>query len=170
MSDPIIQPAQKPFIISRDLDAARDLVWKTWTDQAHMEWWGPKGVSIHHATLELRPGGRFHYAMRTPDGHDMWGRWVIREITAPERLVFISSFSDEAGGITRHPMNANWPLEILSTITFAVLGDKTRLTIQWLPFNPTDLERKSFDDSHESMQGGWTGSLDRLADYLAKQK
>jgi hypothetical protein len=33
----------------------------------------------------------------------MWGKFVFREITPPERMVFIDSFSDEAGGITRHP-------------------------------------------------------------------
>jgi hypothetical protein len=32
--------------------------------------------------------------MRTPDGHDLWGKWVLRETVQPERLVFASSFSE----------------------------------------------------------------------------
>ena len=161
--------AEQPFIIARLLDAPRDLVWKAWTEREHMQWWGPKGVSIHHAKLEFRPGGTFHYCMRTADGQDMWGKWVLREITPPQRLVFINSFSDEAGGITRHPMAANWPLEILSTVTFEEQHGKTLLTVRWLPWNASELERKTFDESHESMRGGWTGTLDRLAEYLAEK-
>jgi uncharacterized protein YndB with AHSA1/START domain len=119
MSDTKNNAEQRPFIISRDFDAPRERVWKAWTRQDHMEWWGPKGVSIQHAKLDLRPGGVFHYAMRTPDGRDMWGKWVIREIVEPERLVFVNSFSDEAGGLNRHPMKDTWPMELLSTITLA---------------------------------------------------
>jgi uncharacterized protein YndB with AHSA1/START domain len=157
----------REFVISRVFDAPRDLVFKTWTDSKHMEWWGPKGVTIHHAKLELRPGGTFHYCMKTPDGHEMWGKWVIREIAGPERLVFVSSFSDVAGGITRHPMNPDWPREILSTITFERQGEKTLLTVRWIPLNPTEAERKTFNEGHESMKNGWTGTLDRLETYLA---
>jgi uncharacterized protein YndB with AHSA1/START domain len=161
------QIPQKPFIITRLLDAPREIVFKTWTEAGYMEWWGPKGVTISHANLDLRPGGLFHYAMQTADGPVMWGRWIIREIVPPERLVFVNSFSDEAGGIARHPLSASWPLEILSIITFAEQAGKTLLTVNWLPLNPTDEERKAFDTAHVSMQGGWTGSLDRLEEYLA---
>ena len=60
----------------------------------------------------------FHYGMRGPDGSEMWGKFVYREIAPPERLVFIVSFSDENGGMTRHPMAPTWPLEMLNTLTF----------------------------------------------------
>ena len=161
-------PAQRPFVITRLLDAPRERVWRAWTEREHMQWWGPKGVTIHHTKLDLRPGGVFHDCMKTPDGKDMWGKWVIREVVRPERLVFINTFSDEAGGITRHPMSANWPLETLSTITFAEQGGMTLLSVHWLPWNATELERKTFDESHESMQKGSTGTLDQLTEYLAK--
>jgi uncharacterized protein YndB with AHSA1/START domain len=166
-ASPANKSTDREFVISRVLDAPRDLVFKTWTDAKHMEWWGPKGVTIHHAKLELRPGGTFHYGMKTPDRHEMWGKWVIREIAGPGRLVFVSSFSDAAGGITRHPMNPDWPRELLSTITFEPEGGKTRLTVRWIPLNPTEVERKTFNENHESMKNGWTGTLDRLEAHLA---
>jgi uncharacterized protein YndB with AHSA1/START domain len=159
---------ERPFIISRTFNAPRDLVWKAWTERDHMQWWGPKGVTIHHAKLDLRPGGTFHYCMKTPEGREMWGKWAIREIVKPERLVFVNSFSDADGGLTRHPMSPHWPLELLSTVTFVAQGDKTLLTIEWLPLNATEIERKTFDEGHESMKNGWGGTLDRLAEHLAK--
>jgi uncharacterized protein YndB with AHSA1/START domain len=162
-------PHQKPFVISRTFDAPRDLVWKAFTDPEHLkQWWGPKGCTMRAAKMDLRPGGTYHYCMRTPDGHDMWGKFVYREIVAPERLIFVNSFSDENGGLTRHPMSPTWPLEMLSTFTFVEHEGKTTLTIQWLPINANEVERKTFDDGRGGMTQGWTGTLDQLAAYLAK--
>jgi uncharacterized protein YndB with AHSA1/START domain len=158
----------QPFIISRAFDAPRDLVWKAWTEVEHMGWWGPKGVVIQQAKMDFRPDGVFHYSMKTGDGGAMWGKWVIKEIDEPRRLAFVNSFSDETGGVTQHPMSAHWPLEMLSTVTFAEIDCKTTVSIQWLPLNATDLESATFDEGRESMKNGWSGSLDRLAEYLAE--
>lgn len=161
--------ANTQFVISRVFDAPREKVWRAWTEREElMKWFGPKGSFIPHAKLDLRPGGIFHYAMRTPDGHEMWGKWTFREIVAPEKLVLISSFSDAQGGITRHPMSANWPLETLSTTTFEEQDGKTKLTIRWAPWNASDSERSTFADAHSGMQQGWGGTFEQLAAYLAK--
>jgi uncharacterized protein YndB with AHSA1/START domain len=53
------------------------------------------------ANMDLRVGGTYHYGMRAPDRNVMWGKFAYREVTPPRRLVFINSFSDEKGGITR---------------------------------------------------------------------
>ena len=97
-----------------------------------------------------------------------WGRWVLREIAAPERLVFVVSFSDAARGQTRNPWNPDWPLDLLTTVTFAEQGTGTKVTVTWLPLDATAAERKAFDSGRESMQQGWTGTLDQLVDHLAK--
>jgi uncharacterized protein YndB with AHSA1/START domain len=169
MNPPATGDATRPFVISRLLDAPRDCVWQTWTDQARMEWCGPKGTTFSRAEMDFRPGGRFHYCMLSPDGKEMWGKWLIREVVPPARLVFVNCFSDAAGGTTRHPLSATWPLETLSTITLTEQGNQTLLTIEWLPINATEEEIKTFDGAHEGMRGGWTGSLDRLVEYLAKR-
>jgi uncharacterized protein YndB with AHSA1/START domain len=159
----------KPFIISRIFDAPRALVWKAWADaDTLMKWFGPKGFTITYAKLDLRPGGTFLYGMKTPDGKEMWGKFVYREITAPERIVLVNSFSDAAGGLTRHPMSPNWPLEMLTTATFEDENGKTKLTIRWEPLNATDTERQTFDGAHGSMNQGWGGTFDKLTEFLAK--
>jgi uncharacterized protein YndB with AHSA1/START domain len=157
------------FVISRTFNAPRELVWKMFTDVRHMkEWWGPKGVTIAKAEMDLRPGRSFHYAMRTPDGSLMWGKMAYREITPPSRLVFVNFFSDESGGVTRHPMAPTWPLEMLSVFTFEELGAKTKFTVHWTPVNPTEEERATFAAGHASMQQGWGGTMDKLEVYMAK--
>jgi uncharacterized protein YndB with AHSA1/START domain len=162
--------AGQPFTITRTFNAPRPLVWQAWTERDRLaQWFGPKGITVTAATLDFRPCGSYHYCMRTPDGHDMWGKFVYRQIDAPKRLEWINSFSDAAGGITRHPMAPNWPLELLSVATFEDLGGKTKLTIQWSPHNATPAECALFDSMYGSMNQGWSGTFERFDDYLAKK-
>ena len=160
------------FVISRVLNAPRDLVWKAFTEPERMkQWWGPKGFTVHVSKMDLRAGGTYHYGMKAPDGTPMWGKFMFREVVPQERMVVISSFSDEAGGTTRHPMAPTWPLEMLSTFTFEEEpGGKTKFTIRWSPHNATEEERKIFDGAHGSMQQGWSGTLEKLEAYLAKAR
>lgn len=161
--------AQKPFVISRIFDAPREIVFDAFTKPEDMKkWWGPKGFTVISSKMDLRVGGTYHYGMRAPDGTPIWGRFVYREIVRPERIVFVNSFSDEHGGVTRHPMAPDWPLEMLTTFTFEDIAGKTRFTTRWVPIDPTDAERATFDAGHDSMKQGWTGTLDQLETHLAK--
>jgi len=155
------------FVIAREFDAPRDLMFKLWTEREHlMRWWGPKGCEIVSCKNDLRVGGVMHYAMRWTEGMVMWGRWIYREIVKPAKLVFLNSFSDEHEGLTVHPMAPDWPRETLSTITFEERAGKTLVTVKWQPWDATEKEKKTFADRRDSMHEGWTGTLDRLEVYL----
>ncbi len=162
--------AQKPFVISRMFNAPRETVFDAFTRPEEMKkWWGPKGFTVIASKMDLRVGGTYHYGMRAPNGAAMWGLFVYREIVRPERVVWVNSFSDESGGVARHSMHLDWPLEMLSTITLEDLGgSKTRLTITSMPLNSTEAEQATFDANHDSMTQGWTGTLDQLETHLAK--
>lgn len=157
------------FVISRVFDAPRELVWKAWTERDRlMQWFGPKGYTMTAAKLDLRPGGLFLYCLRTPDGKDLWGKFIYRQIMPPRRIVFVNSFSDAEGGLTRHPFSPVWPREMLSTTTLAEHQGRTTVTVRWNPIDATPDERKAFDTSHGSMRMGWGGTFDNLAAYLKK--
>jgi len=157
----------EPFVLSRVFDAPRDRVWKAWTEVERLkQWFSPKGFTVIAATMDLRPGGSYHYGMRTPTGQEMWGKWVFREIKAPERLVLVNSFSDAAGNLTRHPMAPTWPLEMLSSTTFTEQAGKTTLTLEWLPLNASAVEIATFEAGRAGMTMGWTGTMEQLTAYL----
>ena len=160
------------FVISRALNAPRQLVWQCFTDPERMKhWWGPKGFKVLHSKMDLRPGGTYHYGMQAPDGKAMWGKFTYREIVPREKLVFINSFSDEQGGVTRHPMAPTWPLQLLSTFTFEdEAGGKTKFTIRWQTHNATEEEQKTFDGAFDSMRMGWGGTMEQLEAYLSTAK
>ena len=100
--------------------------------------------------MDVRPGGAWRRRMRAPDGTVVtkWG--VYREVAAPERLVF--TYRTESAGVIDP--------ETLVTVTFADLGDRTRLTLRHTAF-------ESETRRGVNHQGGWTSSLERLATFIA---
>jgi uncharacterized protein YndB with AHSA1/START domain len=165
------KPMAGDFVISRVFDAPRAIVWRAFTEPERMkQWWGPKGFTVIVSDMNLRVGGTYHYCMKAPNDAVMWGKFTYYEIAPPERLIFINSFSDEKGGVTRHPGNEKWPLQMLSTFTFEDMpNDKTKFTVRWAPHDAIAEEQKTFDASLDSMTQGWSGTLDQLEAYLAKE-
>ena len=159
----------EPFVIYRTFDVPRRRMWSAWTEREElMQWFGPRGFTMPAAKLEFRPGGVFHYCLESADGQEMWGKFIYRGIVPMERISFVSSFSDEDGAVTRHPLSATWPLEMLSTITFAEQSRRTTVTVEWVPLNASEAERRTFETGHQAMQQGWAGTFDQLAEHLAK--
>jgi uncharacterized protein YndB with AHSA1/START domain len=159
--------AGKEFVVTRLFDAPRDLVWRAWTEVFHLKrWLGPKGFAIKGAKLDLVPGGSFHYGMVGPDGGEMWGKWIFREIVPPQRLVLVNFFSDAEGGVIRHPMSPTWPRTMLSTTEFAEEGAQTRMTLRCCPIDAEPAEINTFLGAFASMEQGWRGTLAQLEEYL----
>jgi uncharacterized protein YndB with AHSA1/START domain len=75
--NPAREPAEQGLVITRVLDAPRDLVFKAWTEPERvMRWWGPHGFTTLFCTIDLRPGGVFHHCMRSPEGQDFWSKGI----------------------------------------------------------------------------------------------
>jgi uncharacterized protein YndB with AHSA1/START domain len=106
--------------------------------------------------------------MATPQGA-MWGRFVYREISEPEKLVYVTSFADENGDLARAPFSDLFPLEQLNTLTFEEQDGRTTLILRSVPINATDDEIAFFAGMHDSMHGGWAGTLDQLEAHLSQQ-
>lgn len=153
------------FVITRTFAASRERLWQAWTDPVKMaQWLGPEGSTGTTLAADLKPGGLLHWRMDGAGGHTMWGRAVYREMSPPERLVYVQSFSDAAGAITRAPFfDGRWPLEMLTTVTFEEEGASTRVTLTWTPLNAEPDEQANFLSNIPSMHGGWGNSFDQLA-------
>lgn len=159
------------LVITRVFDAPVERLWAVWTEAEHLKhWWGPKGMTMAVAQLDLRPGGVFHYSLRTPAGQEMWGKFVYREVAAPARLVYVNSFSDAEGNLVRHPMAATWPLEVLNTMTFEPHEGGTMLRLSGGPINANEEERATFVGALEGVKQGFAGTMAQLDAYLATLK
>ena len=101
----------------------------------------------------------------------MYARFIYREIVAPERVAFVISFSDAAGGITRAPfpqLKDLWPLEVLHVATFSEQAGRTTVALRSRPINATEEERAMFAANTGSMGQGFGGAFDKLADFLGE--
>jgi uncharacterized protein YndB with AHSA1/START domain len=155
--------------ITHIFNAPRELVFKAFTESEHLQnWWGPKGWTFDVSKSDIRPGGVFHYSQKPADGNVMWVKFEYGEIIAPEKIIYTSIFSDEEGNTVRAPFNSSWPMKTLNTITFIEDEGKTTLSIIVVPVSPTEEEIRTFEDSREMMQEGFTGTFDQLDEYLIK--
>jgi uncharacterized protein YndB with AHSA1/START domain len=143
---------ERELIVTRVIDAPRQLVFKTWTQPEHIaRWWGPQGFTTIHCEMDVRVGGAYRFGMRSPQGTERWKRGVYREIVEPERIVFTFAWENPSDDV---PHN-----ELLTTVTFEEEGSGTRLTLRQAPFASAALS-----DNHSA---GWTSTFERFAAYLA---
>jgi uncharacterized protein YndB with AHSA1/START domain len=158
---------KRTFVIARKFPASPEALFAAWTEEERLkQWFGPAGFPIPVARLNLVPGGTFHYCMRAANGTEMWGKWTFREIVAPERIVFVNTFSNKHGNLMHHPFVPGWPLEMLSTVIFEPATGGTLLTIRWIPIHASEPEHITFENTYEGLVQAWTGTLNQLATYL----
>ena len=109
--------ADRELVITRKLNAPRELVWEVWTNPDHIKnWWGPDGFTNTIFTMDVQPGGTWDFVMHGPDGTDYKNKSRFKEIVKPERIVF------------EHLTGPKFT----STITFTEDGNKTLLTWRML--------------------------------------
>jgi len=140
--------AKNELVITRLFDAPRKLVYEVWTDPAHVaQWWGPHMFKTTVHEMDVRPGGRWYYAMRGPDGNDYAFDGVFLEVVKPERLVFEGAIHGDASQ------------KVWTEVDFAEEGAKTKITVHQV-----------FGFESAATKGapiGWNQQLDRLVAYLA---
>lgn len=146
----------REIVLSRVIDAPRDLVFEAWSDPRHLpQWFGPKGFTIETKEIDVREGGRWRFDMIAPDGTVYPSRMRFRRIDKP-RLIEADHGSDldEDPGMFRF------------TITFDAHGDRTVLTMRQL--HPTVAQRETVIGFGAVELGYQT--LDKLAAHVAGMK
>src|SRR6266513_5473712 len=85
--------ADREIVISRVINAPRELVFEAFTELRHLSrWWGPEGFATTTRAFEFRVGGEWVFVMHGPDGTDYqeWISWTeIGRASCRER-VYIS--------------------------------------------------------------------------------
>ena len=140
---------EQELVIKRVFDAPRKLVWQAWTDPEKLKLWSaPKGFTIPVSEGELKPGGKWHATMVSPDGKEMSLGGEYREIVEPSRLVFTHAWDNDG---------KPGP-ETLVTVTLVERGGKTEMT-----FRQTGFDSVESRDGHSE---GWSECFDKLDDVL----
>ncbi len=161
---------QERFVINRSFDVPVETMYKMWTEPEHIaKWLPPTGMRMEFIKADIRPGGTSSYFMTNDAGVKMWGSAQYIELSKPHRVVYTQDFRDENGNLSRHPHAPTWPPSMLTTVTLSSEeGNETRVMIEWEPHGTTTREElETFLKARAGMMQGWTGSFDKLEDYIA---
>lgn len=111
-------PADDQILIERELDAPAHLVWRAWTTpELVARWWHAERGEVTAVEIDLRTGGRWRYAMVTPDGVEVAFHGEYLEVVPNERLVSSEVYEGAPGPGT------------VNTATFVERGGRTTLTL-----------------------------------------
>jgi uncharacterized protein YndB with AHSA1/START domain len=87
------------FVTTRVFDAARERVWREWTEPARFaDWFGGTACEVPLSTVEMdvRPGGVLRATMFCgPGRREIRWKGEYLEVAAPERLIF--TITDQPG-------------------------------------------------------------------------
>jgi uncharacterized protein YndB with AHSA1/START domain len=151
-----VQPAtaDREIVISRVIDAPRELVFEVFTEVQHLSrWWGPEGFSTTTQSFEFRVGGEWDFVMHGPDGTD-YTEWICwTEIAPPERIALV------------HGESRGDPNAFESVLTLERDGAATRIEMRTV--FPTKELRDDAVEKYQAIEGGQQ-TLSNLAAYLTE--
>lgn len=143
------QLSETELRMTRIFDAPRELVFKVCTDaNAIPKWWGPAYLTTTVEMMDVRPGGKWRFIQKDPQGNVFGFNGEFREVVPPKRFVETFEFEGTPGHI------------VVDTYTFEDLGDgRTKLTATSKFASPEDLQGMMQAGMEEGATEGW----DRLA-------
>jgi len=146
----------KDLVLKRTFKAPRQLVFDALTKPEHLiHFWAPKPFTTHNCRIDLRPGGKWTYTFRSPEGLEHHAEHIYLEVAPPQKLVM------EAGvpGPDGKPF-----FRVRQTITLEEKGAETFVT-----FSGKVLEANPGSEPFlGGMEQGTNGTLDNLLEYLQK--
>ena len=141
----------REIVMSRVIDAPRDLVFEAHTSCEHMsKWWGPRRYRTTSCEIDFRPGGAWRMVQSGSDGQEFGFHGEFREIVRPEWIVWTFEFEGMSGHVS------------VDTLTLEEHDGKTTLTATSV-FDTVE-DRDGMLQS--GMESGAAESMDRLDEYL----
>jgi len=150
-------PSEREIVMTREFDAPRELVFEAHTKCEHLnKWWGPRKYSFELCEMDFRPGGKYRFVHRGPEGIEEHGfRGEYREIVPPERIVWTFEWEGLPGHIS------------VDTLTLEDLGGgRTKLTSHSVFDSKEDRDGML----QSGMEEGAGETYDRLAEFVQTLK
>ena len=149
-------PADDQIVITREFDAPRHLIYEAWTTpELVRQFWHANRGEMTAAEIDLRVGGRWRYAMVTPEGFEVAFHGEYRELVPNERIVSTEAYegAPEAG-------------ETVNTLPLSEAAGRTTLTV--LVQCPSKEVRDAIIES--GMEDGLQDALDLLEQVAVSRR
>ena len=140
--------------LARTFKAPIERIFDAWTQpELLMKWFGPAGVKVLGAEVDLVAGGRYDFHMVTPEGDEVHHYGMYQEIVPNRKLVFTWVLDGQDCGGCKDTF-----VETIVTIVFREVTDGVEVTLTHTGL-PTEA-------SYEGHRFGWESSLESLAKNL----
>ena len=147
----IAAPGMPQVIVTREFDAPRELVFRTYTEpELLMQWWGPRDLKMTIDRHEARDGGRWRYVHTDAQGNTFGFHGVFHGTPSPEAIVQTFEFEGAPGHVK------------LDTTTLEQRGDATLVRTVSAFQSVADRDAMVASD----MERGVRDSDERLEDLL----
>jgi uncharacterized protein YndB with AHSA1/START domain len=137
--------------LRRTFPVTRERLFAAWTDPEEIrQWFGPEGVRVVNVEMDRRVGGKYLISAARNSGEICKAVGEFREFTPPSRLVYTWSLLE----------NPEWDgVDSVITVEFNAQPGGTELHLSH--------QRLPGAESRDGHEQGWTGTLDKLARFLA---
>lgn len=153
------------LVLERTADVPREMIWKAWTQPEQLKkWFCPRPWQTVACEIDLRPGGRFHTVMRSPEGQEFPNTGCYLEVTENERLIWTSALLP---GYRPAPASENGQdMPFTAVVTLEAHGQGTKYTA--IAIHRNEKER----EAHEKMgfHEGWGIVFDQLVEHIKTGK
>ena len=140
-------PTDTQILITREFDAPRNLVYRAYTTPELIKrWWSGDRGEVMSATVDLRVGGKWRYAMTANEGFEVAFHGVYREIVPNERIVTTEIYEGAPNAV--------------AVVTHTFTEENGRTTLTMVMELPSRQVRDAIIES--GMEGGLQEALDIL--------
>jgi uncharacterized protein YndB with AHSA1/START domain len=143
------------LVLERFVDVSPAAVWDAWTiPEQLVQWFTPAPWSTVTAELDVRPGGRMHTVMASPEGEQYPSTGCYLEVVDGRRLIWTSALGP---GYRPVPVPEG-EFHMTAIIDIVAEGSGTRYTA--IALHDNEAARKQ----HEEMgfHDGWSAALDQM--------
>jgi uncharacterized protein YndB with AHSA1/START domain len=153
-----VDKASKTIRITREFAADLDLVWDAFTKAEILDrWQAPKPFQVRTKEMDFREGGRWVYAMITPERTN-WSKVEFLKIAPKFNFSARNSFCDENGNTLNNQYS-------LTTTSFKPTGEITTVIIEKVFTDLSVLEMMASNGFKEGM----AMAMSNLDEYFSEQ-
>lgn len=160
-----VDKATNTIYVTREFAADLDLVWDAWTKAEILDqWMGPKPWRAETKEMDFREGGRWLYAMISPENVARWSLAEFIKIQPKSSFTTKNSFCDENGNAINTGFTSS-----LTTNSFKAVAGTTTVHMVKKMANLSELEQFIAMGYREGMSA-ILKNLDDLLATLSQQK
>ena len=148
--------------VIREFAAPVSRVWKAWTQQELLDqWWAPKPWTAQTKEMDFREGGKWIYAMVSPEGEKHWARTDFQSVKTLVSFTGLDAFVDEKGNKNTGLPESTWKVEF----------DESSITTTLIS---VEIEYDSSEDLEKILEmgfiEGFSAALQNLDELLKEQE